>query len=258
MTTDGASTTGVTTTGGGLLAAEDLDVFYGHMQALHGVSIRVDDGETVALIGANGAGKSTLLQTLAGAKVPERGTVRWQGEDVTHVPDHRRVRMGISLTPEGRRLFTSLTVEENLQVGGRAKREGDWTLERAYEVFPLVANLRNRRADALSGGERQAVAIARSLMSNPRVLLLDEVSLGLAPLIVDQLYESLHVIMGKGTSLVLVEQDLGRAMDVCDRLYCILEGRIVLSGRPGEVTRDDVIAAYFGTREDLRAQEGVG
>jgi branched-chain amino acid transport system ATP-binding protein len=166
--------------------------------------------------------------------------------------------MGISLTPEGRRLFTSLTVEENLQVGGRAKRKGDWTLERAYEVFPLVANLRNRRADALSGGERQAVAIARSLMSNPQLLLLDEVSLGLAPLIVDQLYESLHVIMGKGTSLVLVEQDLGRAMDVCDRLYCILEGRIVLSGRPGEVTRDDVIAAYFGTREDLRAQEGVG
>jgi branched-chain amino acid transport system ATP-binding protein len=258
VTADGASTTGVTTTGGGLLAAEDLDVFYGHMQALHGVSIRVDNGETVALIGANGAGKSTLLQTLAGAKVPKRGTVRWQGEDVTHVPDHRRVRMGISLTPEGRRLFTSLTVEENLQVGGRAKREGDWTLERAYEVFPLVANLRNRRADALSGGERQAVAIARSLMSNPRLLLLDEVSLGLAPLIVDQLYESLHVIMGKGTSLVLVEQDLGRAMDVCDRLYCILEGRIVLSGRPGEVTRDDVIAAYFGTREDLRAQEGVG
>ena len=258
MTADGASTTGGTTTGGGLLAAEDLDVFYGHMQALHGVSIRVDNGDTVALIGANGAGKSTLLQTLAGAKVPNRGTVRWQGEDVTHVPDHRRVRMGISLTPEGRRLFTSLTVEENLQVGGRAKREGDWTLERAYEVFPLVANLRNRRADALSGGERQAVAIARSLMSNPRVLLLDEVSLGLAPLIVDQLYESLQVIMGKGTSLVLVEQDLGRAMDVCDRLYCILEGRIVLSGRPGEVTRDDVIAAYFGTREDLRAQEGVG
>jgi branched-chain amino acid transport system ATP-binding protein len=257
VTADGASTTGGTTTGG-LLAAEDLDVFYGHMQALHGVSIRVDNGETVALIGANGAGKSTLLQTLAGAKVPKRGTVRWQGEDVTHVPDHRRVRMGISLTPEGRRLFTSLTVEENLQVGGRAKREGEWTLERAYEVFPLVANLRNRRADALSGGERQAVAIARSLMSNPRLLLLDEVSLGLAPLIVDQLYESLHVIMGKGTSLVLVEQDLGRAMDVCDRLYCILEGRIVLSGRPGEVTRDDVVAAYFGTREDLRAQEGVG
>jgi branched-chain amino acid transport system ATP-binding protein len=240
-----------------VLTAEDLDVFYGHMQALHAVSLRVHQNETVALIGANGAGKSTLLSTLAGAKLPQRGTVRWEGRDVTHVPDHRRVRMGVSLTPEGRRLFTSLTVEENLQVGGRAKRRGDWTLERAYDVFPLVAKLRNRRADALSGGERQAVAIARSLMSNPRLLLLDEVSLGLAPLIVDQLYESLGAVIGQGTSLVLVEQDLERAMDVCDRLYCILEGRIVLSGTPREVTRDEVVAAYFGTRDDLRAEEGA-
>jgi branched-chain amino acid transport system ATP-binding protein len=240
-----------------VLTAEDLDVFYGHMQALHAVSLRVHPNETVALIGANGAGKSTLLSTLAGAKLPQRGTVRWEGRDVTHVPDHRRVRMGVSLTPEGRRLFTSLTVEENLQVGSRAKRQGDWTLERAYEVFPLVAKLRNRRADALSGGERQAVAIARSLMSNPRLLLLDEVSLGLAPLIVDQLYESLGAVIGQGTSLVLVEQDLERAMDVCDRLYCILEGRIVLSGTPRDVTRDEVVAAYFGTREDLRAEEGA-
>jgi branched-chain amino acid transport system ATP-binding protein len=240
-----------------VLTAEDLDVFYGHMQALHAVSLRVHQNETVALIGANGAGKSTLLSTLAGAKLPRRGTVRWEGRDVTHVPDHRRVRMGVSLTPEGRRLFTSLTVEENLQVGSRAKRRGDWTLERAYEVFPLVAKLRNRRADALSGGERQAVAIARSLMSNPRLLLLDEVSLGLAPLIVDQLYESLGAVIGQGTSLVLVEQDLERAMDVCDRLYCILEGRIVLSGTPAQVTRDEVVAAYFGTRDDLRAEEGA-
>ena len=240
-----------------LLAADGLDVFYGHMQALHAVSLRVHQNETVALIGANGAGKSTLLSTLAGAKLPRRGTVRWEGRDVTHVPDHRRVRMGVSLTPEGRRLFTSLTVEENLQVGSRAKRQGDWTLERVYEVFSLVAKLRNRRADALSGGERQAVAIARSLMSNPRLLLLDEVSLGLAPLIVDQLYESLGAVIGQGTSLVLVEQDLERAMDVCDRLYCILEGRIVLSGTPAQVTRDEVVAAYFGTRDDLRAEEGA-
>ena len=240
-----------------LLVAEGLDVFYGHMQALHGVSVRVEENETVALIGANGAGKSTLLQTLAGAKFPASGAVWWEGHDVTTVPDHRRVRMGISLTPEGRRLFTSLTVEENLQVGARAKRTGEWTLERAYDVFPLVAKLRNRRTGALSGGERQAVAIARSLMSNPRLLLLDEVSLGLAPLIVDQLYESLQVVMGQGTSMILVEQDLERAMEVCNRLYCILEGRIVLSGRRGEVTRDEVVAAYFGTREDLQARGGA-
>jgi branched-chain amino acid transport system ATP-binding protein len=239
-----------------LLEAEDLDVFYGHMQALHGVSIHIDENETVALIGANGAGKSTLLATLAGAKFPDRGTVRLEGRDVTGMPDYRRVRAGVSLTPEGRRLFPSLTVEENLQVGMRARRSGEWRLDRAYEVFPLVAKLRARRADALSGGERQAVAIARSLMSNPRVLLLDEVSLGLAPLVVDQLYESMRLVIGRGTSVILVEQDLERAMDTCDRVYCMLEGRIVLSGRPGEVSREDVVAAYFGTREDLRAKAG--
>jgi branched-chain amino acid transport system ATP-binding protein len=235
-----------------LLEADHLDVHHGHMQALHGVSIAVDESETVALIGANGAGKSTLLATLAGALRPRRGVVRWEGRDVTAVPDHRRVRLGVSLTPEGRRLFPSLTVQENLQVGARAGRPGEWTLERAYEVFPLVARLRDRRADALSGGERQAVAIARSLMSNPRLLLLDEVSLGLAPVVVDQLYDSLSAVRAQGTGILLVEQDLERAMEVCDRMYCMLEGRVVLAGRPGEVSRDDVVAAYFGTRADLR------
>jgi branched-chain amino acid transport system ATP-binding protein len=243
--------------GGPLLEADGLDVFYGHLQALHRVSVQVNANETVALIGANGAGKSTLLQTLAGAKFPAGGAVRWEGDDITGVPDYRRVAMGISLTPEGRRLFKSLTVEENLQVGGQAKRGGDWSVERIYEVFPLVAKLRARRADALSGGEQQAVAIGRSLMSNPRLLLLDEVSLGLAPVIVEQLYESLHTVMEQGTSLVLVEQDLERAMEVCDRLYCMLEGRVVLSGRPGDVTRDEVIGAYFGTSEELRAKAGA-
>jgi branched-chain amino acid transport system ATP-binding protein len=230
-----------------LLEAEDLDVFYGHAQALHGVSFSVADGETVSLIGANGAGKSTLLATLAGALHPGSGAVRWEGRDISRVPDHQRVALGISLTPEGRRLFTNLTVAENLQVGGVVKRSGEWSLDRVYEVFPIVAKLRDRPTGALSGGERQAVAIARSLMSNPRLLLLDEVSLGLAPVIVDELYESLQTIMGQGTSIVLVEQDLERAMAVCDRLYCILEGRIVLTGTPREVTREQVIGAYFGT-----------
>jgi branched-chain amino acid transport system ATP-binding protein len=244
-----------------LLEADRLDVFHGHLQALHGVSIAVDEGETVALVGANGAGKSTLLATLAGAHRPRGGVVRWAGRDVTALPAHRRVRLGVSLTPEGRRLFPSLTVQENLQVGGwtqrgstqgRTQRPGAWSIERVYAAFPLVAGVRDRRADALSGGERQAVAIARSLMANPRVLLLDEVSLGLAPVIVDQLYESLAAIRAEGTGLVLVEQDLQRAMEVCDRMYCLLEGRIVLAGRPAEVSRDEVVAAYFGTRADLQ------
>jgi branched-chain amino acid transport system ATP-binding protein len=235
-----------------LLEADGLDGFHGHLQALHDVSISVDEGETVALVGANGAGKSTLLATLAGAHRPRRGVVRWAGRDVTALPAHRRVRLGVSLTPEGRRLFPSLTVEENLQVGAWTRRSGAWSIARVYGAFPIVAGLRDRRADALSGGERQAVAIARSLLANPRVLLLDEVSLGLAPVIVDQLYASLAVIRAEGTGLLLVEQDLQRAMEVCDRMYCLLEGRIVLAGRPSELGRDDVVAAYFGTRSDLR------
>jgi branched-chain amino acid transport system ATP-binding protein len=239
-----------------LLEAADLDFFYGHAQALHGVSFAVGDGETVALIGANGAGKSTLLSTIAGAMHPATGVIRWEGGDITGVPDYRRVALGISLTPEGRRLFPSLTVAENLQVGAVSKRTGEWSLDRVYEVFPIVAKLRDRATGALSGGERQAVAIARSLMSNPRLLLLDEVSLGLAPVIVEELYESLHAVMGQGTSIVLVEQDLERAMTVCDRLYCILEGRIVLSGRPDQVTREQVIGAYFGTTETLASRGG--
>jgi branched-chain amino acid transport system ATP-binding protein len=229
-----------------LLEADGLDVLHGHLQALYSVSIGVDEGETVALVGANGAGKSTLLSTLAGAHRPRNGAVRWAGRDVTALPAHRRVRLGMSLTPEGRRLFPSLTVEENLQVGGWVGRPGAWDVARVYEAFPLVAGVRDRRADALSGGERQAVAIARSLLANPRVLLLDEVSLGLAPVVVDQLYDSLAAIREEGTGLLLVEQDLQRAMDVCDRMYCLLEGRIVLAGRPGELSRDDVVAAYFG------------
>jgi branched-chain amino acid transport system ATP-binding protein len=232
-----------------LLEADGLDVFHGHLQALHEVSISVDEGETVALVGANGAGKSTLLSTLAGAHRPRRGCVRWGGRDVTALPAHRRVRLGVSLTPEGRRLFPSLTVEENLQVGAWRARPGAWSIERVYEAFPLVAGVRERRADALSGGERQAVAIARSLLANPRVLLLDEVSLGLAPVVVDQLYASLTAVRGGGAGLLLVEQDLQRAMEACDRMYCLLEGRVVLAGRPGELNRDQVVAAYFGLRD---------
>jgi branched-chain amino acid transport system ATP-binding protein len=230
-----------------LLSVANVDAGYGDFQALFGIDLEVDEGELLALVGANGAGKSTLLRTIAGALKPFRGIVRFAGEDVTADPDVRRARKGIGLVPEGRRLFPSLTVEENLQVGAATGRKGPWNLAKVYEAMPLVADRRTRRAARLSGGEQQAVAIGRALMGNPRLLLLDEVSLGLAPLVVDQLYTALPGIRAEGTTVVLVEQDLNRTLAVADRIACVLEGRIVLTGRADRLTREQVTAAYFGT-----------
>lgn len=203
----------------------------------------IAEGETIALVGANGAGKSTLLRTIAGAHRPATGKVSFAGTDVTALPAHRRVALGIGLVPEGRHLFLSLTVEENLQV---AARSGYWTLEKVLEAFPLIEARRRSRALNLSGGERQATAIGRTLMTNPKLLLLDEVSLGLAPVAVDGLYESLRTVIAQGTTVLLVEQDLGRGMSVADRVICMLEGRVVLEGRAQELTREQVTDAYFG------------
>lgn len=229
-----------------LLDAVDLDAGYGDFQALFGIGLAVEEGELLALIGANGAGKSTLLAVLAGALPAHGGSVRFDGADITGVEDFRRVGMGISLVPEGRRLFGSLTVEENLLVGSSTGRPGPWDLRAVYDCFPLVADRRNRGAARLSGGEQQAVAIARALMSNPRLLLLDEVSLGLAPLVVEQVYDTLPRIRAHGTTVILVEQDLSRTLRVADRVLCILEGRVVLAGRTDQLTRDQVVDAYFG------------
>jgi branched-chain amino acid transport system ATP-binding protein len=207
----------------------------------------VREGETVALVGANGAGKTTLLRTLAGAHRASRGTVVFDGADVTHLPAYKRVRRGIALVPEGRRLFGDMTVEENLLVAGRRARPGPWTLQRVLEAFPMLEPLRGRRGASLSGGEQQATSIGRALMTNPRLLLVDEVSLGLSPVAVDAVYASLaHLTDDDGATLVLVEQDLGRALSVADRVICILEGRIVLEAPSDRVTRDEVTAAYFG------------
>lgn len=230
-----------------LLSVESVDAGYGDFQALFGVDIEVAEGELLAFVGANGAGKSTLLRTVAGALKPFRGTVRFAGEDVTRQSDVLRARQGIGLVPEGRRLFPSLTVEENLQVGAATRRKGPWNLATVYETMPLVAQRRTRKAARLSGGEQQAVAIGRALMGNPRLLLLDEVSLGLAPLVVDQLYTALPGIRAQGTTVVLVEQDLNRTFAVADRIACVLEGRIVLTGPAAELSRNQVTAAYFGT-----------
>jgi branched-chain amino acid transport system ATP-binding protein len=231
-----------------MLSVEGLEARHGLLHAVRDVSLEVSEGETVAIVGANGAGKTTLLRALAGAHRPSAGRVVVAGEDVTRLPAHRRVKRGIALVPEGRRLFPDLTVEENLRVAAGVRRPGRWDVDSVLEVFPLLKPRRHARAASLSGGEQQATAIGRALMSNPRVLLLDEVSLGLAPVVVDVVYRSLAELLDTGTTVLLVEQDLSRALAVADRVVCMLEGRFVLEGTPGELTREQVMEAYFGFR----------
>ena len=233
-----------------LLTVETLDVRYGDFTALTDIDLTVSEGQTLAVLGANGAGKSTLLKAVTGLLAPARGGIRFDGEDLRRVPAHRRVARGIAMVPEGRRMFPSLTVEENLLVGARVKRPGPWTLTSVYEAFPLVSDRRDRRAGDLSGGEAQATAIARALMSNPRLLLLDEVSLGLAPVVVKQLYATLPRIIETGTTVLVVEQDVRQALAVADRVHCLLEGRTVLSAPASEVTVHDIGRAYFGFNEE--------
>jgi branched-chain amino acid transport system ATP-binding protein len=235
-----------------LLSVESLDVRYGLLRAVRDVSLEVKTGETLALVGANGAGKTTLLRAVAGAHGPAAGRIAFDGEDITAMPAHLRVRAGIALVPEGRRLFPELTVEENLLVAGAAGRSGPWSVESVIEAFPILRALRHRRASALSGGEQHATAIARALMTNPELLLLDEVSLGLAPIAVDGVYASLRKLIAGGATTVIVEQDLARAMSVATRIACMLEGRIVLEGAPAALGRDEIVKAYFGLRHGRR------
>jgi branched-chain amino acid transport system ATP-binding protein len=224
------------------LEVHDLDVRHGLLQAVRGVSLAVEQGETLALVGANGAGKSTFLRAIAGAPPrPAGGRIVLDGDELTRVRAHARVIKGVALVPEGRHLFPSLTVEENLQV---AARRGPRTVASVVEAFPMLRERLRHRASTLSGGERQATAIGRALMANPRLLLLDEVSLGLAPVAVEDVYRSLRTVIESGTTVVLVEQDLTRALSIADRVACMLEGRIVLEGT--DLTRERVTKAYFG------------
>ena len=236
-----------------LLAIEGLDVRHGLLPAVKNVSFSLAKGETLALIGANGAGKTTLLRAIAGAHLPAGGRILFNGADLTSMPAHKRVGLGIALVPEGRRLFAQMTVEENLLLARSAGRTGPWTVEAVMEAFPNLKNRRKARAGSLSGGEQQATAIGRALMTNPDLLLLDEVSLGLSPLAVDRVYASLQALMASGTTVILVEQDLKRALGVADRVICMLEGRNVLEGRAGEVTREQVTQAYFGLKKGRAA-----
>jgi branched-chain amino acid transport system ATP-binding protein len=229
-----------------LLAVDRLDAFYGDFQALFSVSMTVAAGEIVAVIGANGAGKSTLLASIAGLMDAPGDAIRFDGEPIGGGPAYRTVARGIALVPEGRRLFSSLTVEENLVVGGQLGRPGPWTLARVYELFPVLAERRRLPSTALSGGEQQMVAIGRALMSNPRLILCDEISLGLAPIVVRDIYARLPSIIAEGAAVVIVEQDIVQALSASNHLYCLQEGRVALSGAAGTLTRDAISAAYFG------------
>lgn len=229
-----------------LLKVNAIDVFYGDFQALFGVSLTVEAGQVVAVIGANGAGKSTLLKSIAGLMPPRRGDIVFDGTSVGALPAFEVVKRGIALVPEGRRLFPSLSVEENLLIGGQSKRSGPWTLSRIYDLFPVLAERRHLPATSLSGGQQQMAAIGRALMSNPRLLLCDEISLGLAPIVVRDIYARLPEIVGEGLSLIIVEQDIVQALRAASHVYCLQEGRVALEGAAKALTRESISAAYFG------------
>src|SRR5207245_43598 len=229
-----------------LLEVQALDAFYGDFQALFGVTVHVEAGETVALIGANGAGKTTFLKCLVGLIDRRRGQIRFAGEPIVGEPAERISRLGLSLVPEGRLLFPSLNVEENLMMGALNRRPGAWTLARVYELFPVLGERRRQRPDQLSGGEQQMVAIGRALMSNPKLLLCDEISLGLAPIVVREIYARLPSILEEGVSLVIVEQDIVQALKAAQHVYCLQEGRVALHGLASTLTREAISAAYFG------------
>jgi branched-chain amino acid transport system ATP-binding protein len=229
-----------------LLEIDNASVYYEDFQALYDLSIKVEEGEIFACIGANGAGKSTMLRTVAGVLVPRRGRILYDGKPIDHMAPHKRVDMGISMVPEGRRVFPSLTVQENLMIGAYRGRKGPWTTDAVYDLFPLLQPLKKRQASGLSGGEQQALAIGRSLMSNPRLILMDEVSLGLAPVVIKRIYDAFSTLLNSGCTILVVEQDVQHVLTVATHVACFLEGRIALQGKPGELTNEQITAAYFG------------
>jgi len=233
-----------------ILELSDVHTFYGTIEALKGISIDVHDGEIVTLIGANGAGKSTTLRSVNGLNHPRTGTIRFMGEDITSKPAHEIVRMGISQSPEGRKLFSRMTVVENLEMGAfqrsdRAEIKGD--MEHVFTLFPRLAERKTQKAGTLSGGEQQMCAIGRAMMARPRLLMLDEPSMGLAPIFVDRIFETIVSINKEGTPILLVEQNALMALDVANRGYVMQTGRIVLQGPASELkTNEQVRKTYLG------------
>lgn len=229
-----------------LLETQALEAFHGDAQALFGIDFRLGEGELVAVIGANGAGKSTFLKSLTGLVKVRRDAIRFAGRSIGGLPPGQIVKLGLAMVPEGRRLFPSLSVEENLLMGAFAGRKGPWSLQRLYRLFPILEQKKGQPATALSGGQQQMVAIGRALMSNPRVLLCDELSLGLAPIVIKEIYDAMPSITAEGMSVVIVEQDVMVAQRVSQRVYCFQEGRVSLQGASDALTREQISQAYFG------------
>ncbi|MCE5973142.1 ABC transporter ATP-binding protein [Sinirhodobacter sp. WL0062] len=235
-----------------LLAVEALTAHYGDFQALFGVDLHLDPGGCVAIIGANGAGKTTLMRTIAGILRAGAGRVLLDGAEIQRLAAPEVLRHGVAMVPEGRKLFPSLSVEENLLIGAHERKgDGRWNLETIYDLFPILRERRRNPGTALSGGQQQMVAIGRALMSNPRVLLCDEISLGLAPVVIRDIYAAVPRIRESGTAIVVVEQDIGQALKIADYVYCMMEGRVTLSGRPSDLSREAIHDAYFGVSHDL-------
>ena len=238
-----------------LLETRELTAFYGDAQALFGIDFQLYTGEMVAVIGANGAGKSTFMKAVTGLVKTQADAIRFQGGPIGGLPPGEIVKRGIALVPEGRRLFPSLSVEENLLMGGFSKRPGPWSIERLFKLFPILAQKRAQPATSLSGGQQQMVAIGRALMSNPTLLLCDELSLGLAPIVIKEIYDALPAICAEGMTVVIVEQDVAMAQQVSQRIYCFQEGRVSLQGRSDELTREQISQGYFGLDVGSRTQE---
>jgi branched-chain amino acid transport system ATP-binding protein len=232
-----------------MLAVSALEAFYGDFQALFGIDVSVAEGECVALIGANGAGKSTLLKSIAGLIKSRPESVAFDGQAVGALAAPDIARLGIALVPEGRRLFPSLSVEENLRMGAFSGRRGTWSLEKVYEIFPILRDKRGAPSHSLSGGQQQMAAIGRALMANPRLLMCDEISLGLAPTVAKDVYAALRRVRAEGLATIIVEQDIELARTMSDRAYCFTHGRVSLAGRSSELTRAQISAAYFGVPE---------
>ncbi|MFZ4814132.1 MAG: ABC transporter ATP-binding protein [Phototrophicaceae bacterium] len=229
-----------------VLAVENIESFYGEFQALFGVSLAIEEGQTLAIIGANGAGKSTLMKAICGVHPPRKGSITYRGKPIAGRSAYQLVAEGVVMVPEGRRIFPSLSVEENLLIGAYTERKGMWTLDKVYDLFPILKDRRKQGGTDMSGGQQQMIAIGRALMGNPDLILMDEVSLGLAPIIVNEIYEVVRKIAALGTTILIVEQDVNRGLREADYVYCLLEGRVSLEGKPNQLDKEKIASAYFG------------